>query len=230
MQVGRTILAAARSAINVVLLVVCVLSLAACKDQAPTTSADAEAWLARELGWVEGADPVRRAADDRARKSYRFLSVCSLGCEIVGVSDVTLRMCYPDVDVVMADKTTQAVQSDRHAALKRKARDFAETYNRLVVGYLKANGEGACPPQADWDAAFKEISAALSAASTGGFGGDLHANDRRRVFQVRLPRGVSADSMKSAFCEILARSGLEGHAGLEVKSVDAQEEYAALDC
>jgi hypothetical protein len=211
----------------------CLVLLSACKEQAPAANQaveDADAWLTQELAWVEGADPAERLAQDRAQKNHRFLSVCSLGCGIVGVSEITVRMCHPDVPVVVVDKTTEAVQSERHSALKKQARTFAETYNRLMAEQLKAAGAGACPPPVDWDAAHTEIVSVLDRTYTGGFRGDVSISDQRRMFQIRLPRGVTRDAVHKSFCEIVARNGLADRAGLEVKSVDTQEDYAQLAC
>lgn len=208
--------------------------LVACKEQAPAENTqgleDAEVWLTRELGWVEGADPAARAAEDRAQKSPHFLSVCSLGCAVVGVSEVTARMCYPEVPVIVVDKTTEAVQSERHAALKTQARAFAETYNRLMAEHLRADGLGACPSPVDWDAAHTEITTLLDKAYTRGFRGDISVIHERKAFQIRLPPGVSVASMQAPLCEIIGRNGLKDLASVEVKSVDAQDDYAALSC
>lgn len=208
--------------------------LVSCKEQAPAENTqaveDADAWLTRELGWVEGADPAARAAEDRAQKSPHFLSVCSLGCAIVGVSDVTARMCYPDVPVIVVDKTTEAVQSERHTALKKQARVFAETYNQLMAAHLRADGIGDCPPPVDWDAAHTDITALLDKAYTKGFRGDVSLIPDRKAFQIRLPPGVSVASMQAPLCEIIGRNGLNDRAAVEVKSVDLQDDYAALAC
>jgi hypothetical protein len=139
-------------------------------------------------------------------------------------------MCYPDVAVVVADKTTEAVQSDRHAALKARAKAFAETYNRMMAEHLRAEGAGACPPPVDWDAAYHEIVGVLDRTYTGGFRGDVSVNDQRRVFQIRLPRAVTREDVHKPLCEIIGRYGLRDRAGLEVKSVDTQEDYAQLAC
>jgi hypothetical protein len=212
---------------------VCIVLLAACNEEKPApneAATDADAWLTQELGWVEGADPAERVAQDRAQNNLRFLSVCSLGCAIVGVSDITVRMCYPNITVAIVDKTTEAVQSERHAALKKEARAFAETYNRLMADQLKASGGGACPPPVDWDAAYNEIVAVLDRTYTGGFHGDVSLNERRHVFQIRLPRAVTREDVNKPLCEIVARNGLRDRAILEVKGVDTQEDYAALSC
>lgn len=212
---------------------VCLLALAACNERAPganPANEDAEAWLTQELGWVEGADPTERVAQDRAQKNHRFLSVCSLGCGIVGVSDITVRMCYPDIPVIVVDKTTEAVQSERHRALKARARTYAETYNRLMAEQLKAAGAGLCPSPVDWDAAHREIVSVLDQAYTGGFRGDVSISDQRRIFQIRLPRGVTREKVHKDLCEIIGRNGLAGRAAVEVKSVDTQEDYAQLAC
>ncbi len=216
-----------------VLAAVCLVLLSACKEQAPAANQaaeDADAWLTQELGWVEGADPAEQLARDRAQKKLRFLSVCSLGCEVVGVSDITIRMCFPDVAVAVADKTTEAVQSERHSALKVQARAFAETYNRLMADQLKAEGAGVCPAPVDWDTAHTEIVGVLDQAYTSGFRGDVSVNDQRRVFQIRLPRGATREALHKPLCEIIGRNGLADRAGLEVKSVDTQEDYAQLAC
>lgn len=218
---------------KVVVAAACLVLLAACKEQAPAADSAAEdghAWLQRELGWVEGADPAAWVAQDGVQKKYRFMSVCSLGCEIVGVSDVTVRMCHPDVPVDVVDKTTEAVQSDRHSALKKQARTFAESYNRLMADHLKDARAGECPPPVDWDAAYTEITGVLDGAYTSGFRGDVSVIDKRRVFQVRLPRGVTVQAMHKPLCEIIGRNGLADRAGLEVKSVDTTEDYAQLAC
>lgn len=211
----------------------CAFALAACKEQAPAANSaaeDADAWLQRELGWAESADPAAWAAQDRVQRNYRFMSVCGLGCAIVGVSDVTVRMCHPTVPVDVVDKTTEAVQSERHSALKKKARAFAEDYNRLMAEHLKAAGEGACPPPVNWDGAYTEITGVLDKAYTSGFRGDVSVNEKRRAFQIRLPRGVTVQAMHEPLCEIIGRNGLADRAGLEVKSVDTTEDYARLTC
>lgn len=199
--------------------------------QADPAAADAAAWLARELGWVEGADPAAWAARDRAQNNYRFLSVCAMGCSIVGVGETTVHMCYRDVPVDMADKTTEAVQSEAHAALKVKARAFAEDYNRLMLAALRETGRGTCPPDADWDAAYAQMTQAVDDAYPGqGFRGDVTVDYRRAAFQVRLPRGVAAADVRADLCGILARNGLAARAAIEAKSVDKMEDYAALAC
>ncbi|MGE4063430.1 MAG: hypothetical protein AB7E79_08680 [Rhodospirillaceae bacterium] len=208
-------------------------AVSGCKEQTPPqhqAAEDADRWLNRELGWVEGADAPTRAAQDASLKQYRFLSVCSLGCGVVGVSDVAVRMCHPDVEVVVVDKTTEAVQSERHSDLKKRAKSFAEDYNRRMIDHLKSLGEGACPAPVDWPKANSEITAMLDRLYTGGFRGDVYVSDRRRAFQIRLPRGVAAADVRAPLCDIVARNGLKDRAGLEVKSVDAQEDYAQLTC
>lgn len=217
---------------TLVTLAIAVL-LTACKEQAPPVNQaaeDADVWLERELGWVNGADVPDRIKKDTAQKTYRFLSVCGLGCSIVGVSEVTVRMCHPDVDVVMADKTTDAVQSEKHAELKQKAKVFAEDYNRMMAAHLKSIGAGACPAPVDWETANSEIGAMLDQLYTGGFRGDVYVSDQRRMFQIRLPRGVRSADVRGPLCDIVGRNGLKDRAGLEVKSVDAQEDYAQLAC
>lgn len=204
--------------------------MAACNEPPVPAVDDADAWLERELGWAKDADAAARLAQDRAQRNVRFLSVCGLGCAIVGVSDITVRMCYPDAEVVVVDKTTEAVQSEMHAELKKKARAFAEDYNRLMEAHLKAAGGGACPPPVNWDGAYNEIAAVLDGLYTGGFRGDISVNERRRVFQVRLPRGVSREVVQVPLCDAISRNGLADRAGIELKSVDTQEEYATLGC
>lgn len=219
---------------RIVFIAVSLVLLVACKEQAPAENTqaveDADAWLTRELGWVEGADPAARAAEDRAQKNPHFLSVCSLGCAVVGVSEVTARMCYPDVPVIVVDKTTEAVQSERHTALKKQARAFAETYNRHMTAHLQTDGIGDCPPPVDWDAAHTEITALLDKVYTRGFRGDVSVIPERKTFQIRLPPGVSVASTQAPLCEIIDRNGLKGRAVVEAKSVDAQDDYAALAC
>lgn len=212
---------------------VCLILLAACKEQGPaadTAATDADAWLHRELGWVEGADPAQWARQDQAQRHYRFMSVCSLGCGIVGVGEVTVRMCHPTLPVDTVDKTTEAVQSDRHAELKKQARAFAETYNRLMADQLETLGVGECPPPVDWEQANTEITGMLDQVYTSGFRGDVYAHDRKRAFQIRLPRGVKVSDVQKPLCDILGRNGLKDRAGLEVKSVDTAEDYAQLTC
>ena len=222
-----------RSDMRAVFIAASLALLVACKEQAPAANTqaveDADAWLTRELGWVEGADPAARAAEDRVRNRPHFLSVCSLGCAVVGVSEVTARMCYPDVPVIVVDKTTEAVQSERHAALKKQARAFAETYNQRMAEQLRADGIGDCPP-VDWDTTHTDITALLDKAYTKGFRGDVSLIPDRKVFQIRLPPGVSVASTQAPLCEIIGRNGLKGRAAVEVKSVDVQDDYAALVC
>lgn len=213
----------------VLALAACAL-LTACTEQTDPAAEDADLWLKRELGWVEGPDAVSRIAEDVALKNYRFLSVCGLGCAVVGVSEIAVRMCFPDVEVVVVDKTTEAVQSERHAELKKKAKAFAQDYNRRMAAHLKALGAGACPPPVDWETANDEITAMLDQLYTGGFRGDVYVNERSRAFQIRLPRGVATADVRAALCDIVGRNGLKDRAGLEVKSVDTQEDYAHLAC
>jgi hypothetical protein len=221
---GRALFAAA----------VALVLLAACKEQAPAAdqaaAADAEAWLQQELGWVEGADPAQWVKQDQARRHYRFMSVCSLGCGIVGVGEVTVRMCHPTLPVDTVDKTTEAVQNERHAELKKKARAFAETYNRLMAAELKTIGAGECPPPVDWEQANSEITGMLDQVYSSGFRGDVYVHDQKRAFQIRLPRGVKVADVHKPLCEIIGRNGLKDLAALEVKSVDTTDDYATLAC
>ncbi|MGE3333493.1 MAG: hypothetical protein AB7I36_07610 [Rhodospirillaceae bacterium] len=215
------------------LFAVALILLTACKEQAPAADAaatDAEAWLQQELGWVEGADPAQWVKQDQAQRHYRFMSVCSLGCSIVGVGEVTVRMCHPTLPVDTVDKTTEAVQSERHAALKKQAKAFAETYNRLMAADLKAMGAGDCPPPVDWEQANTEITGMLDQVYSSGFRGDVYVHDQKRAFQIRLPRGVKVADVHKPLCDIIGRNGLKDLAALEVKSVDTTEDYAKLAC
>ena len=209
---------------------VCAVLLAACQEQNPTTTAaeDADAWLDRELGWVERADPQAMAVQDQGQRHIRFMSVCSLGCAIVGVSEITVRMCHPNVSVDVVDKTTEAVQSER-TALKTKARAFAEQYNAIMLRHLAARGQGDCPAPVNWDGAYTEIHDALDKIYSRGFRGDVHVT-AQRAFQIRLPRGVGIKEMHAPLCDIIGRHGLQDRASLEVKSVDTTENYARLAC
>jgi hypothetical protein len=215
------------------LIAAALVLLSACKEQAPAAdqaASDANAWLQRELGWVEGADAAQWVQQDHAKKRYRFMSVCSLGCSVVGVGEVTVRMCHPALPVDTVDKTTEAVQSERHAELKKQARTFAETYNRLMAEHLKTLGVGECPPPVDWEQANTEITGLLDQIYSSGFRGDVYAHDRKRAFQIRLPRGVKAEDVHKPLCDIIGRNGLKDRAALEVKSVDTTEDYAELTC
>lgn len=223
----------AMAAFRLTSLLLVAAAFAACNEPAPAggeAAQDADAWLARELGWVEGADATSRAAQDHARNEHRFLSVCGVGCSVVGVSDITVRMCFPQVAVVIVDKTTEAVQSERHAEMKKQARAFAEAYNRLTEANLRSLEKGSCPPAVDWDRASTEIAAVLDRIYTSGFRGDVYVSDQRRAFQVRLPRGASREDVRTPMCDILKRNGLVDRATLEVKGVDVQEDYAPLAC
>jgi len=212
-------------------MVACLAVLAACTEPPPASTAaeDADAWLDRELGWVEGADPQVMAARDQGQKHTRFMSVCSLGCAVVGVSEITVRMCHPTVIVDVVDKTTEAVQSERHTALKSQARAFAERYNAITLEHLAASGQGDCPAPVNWDGAYTEINGALDKVYSSGFRGDVHVTEQR-AFQIRLPRGVGVKEMHGPLCEIIGRHGLKDHASLDVKSVDTTEDYARLAC
>jgi hypothetical protein len=209
----------------------CVVLLAACREQTPTTTAeeDGATWLDGELGWVEGADPQAMAARDQGQRHVRFMSVCSLECAIVGVSEITVRMCHPNVIVDVVDKTTEAVQSERHTALKSKARAFAEQYNAITLRHLAANGQGECPAPMNWDGAYTEIHGALDKVYSSGFRGDVHVTEQR-AFQIRLPRGVGVKEMQGPLCEIIGRHGLKDRASVQVKSVDTADDYARLAC
>ncbi len=212
---------------------VALVLLASCKEQAPAVdnaAADAEAWLQQELGWVENANPAQWVKQDQAQRHYRFMSVCSLGCGIVGVGEVTVRMCHPTLPVDTVDKTTEAVQNERHAELKKKAKAFAETYNRLMAADLKTMGVGECPPPVDWEQANTEITGLLDQVYSSGFRGDVYVHDQKRAFQIRLPRGVKAADVHKPLCDIIGRNGLKDIAALEVKSVDTTEDYAKLAC
>jgi len=208
--------------------------LAACKEQksqSDQAADDAAAWLERELGWVREADPRIWAERDRVQKNLRFLSVCSMGCNVVGVGELTVRMCYADVPVEMADKTTEAVQSEEHTALKQRARAFAEDYNRLALDNIRAAGEGRCPASVEWDSAYAQIADAVGKAYPGqGFRGDVGVDYGRAAFQIRLPRGVSAQSVRNDLCRAVGEHGLTGRAILEAKSVETMDDYAPIAC
>ncbi len=211
----------------------CLAALAACNEQKPAADQareDASAWLDRELGWVRNADPAEWAAQDNLQKKHRFMSVCSLGCAVVGIGELGVRMCYADVPVEVMDKTTEAVQSDDHAALKARARAFAESYNRHALENVKASGAGTCPPAADWDGAYARVNGILDQVYSSGFRGDVSVSEQRRVFQVRLPRGATVQAVQASLCAIVEGHGLKDIAGIEAKSVDTQDDYAPLAC
>lgn len=131
--------------------------------RARSQSAEARA-AERSLAWVDDADPAAMFADSSRAGHAHFLAVCGYACVTPGVGSLTYAHCYRrSASVVTIDRTGDVIESDRHAALKRKAAELAERYNALTVAALDARGRRDCPAAERWDEYWRALNAVADA-------------------------------------------------------------------
>lgn len=194
---------------------------------AESDSATSVVAIERQLSWVENVSPAAMLQEDTRVGRLRFLSVCGYSCRIPAVGAITAQRCYPSVEVQKIEGTTDALASDRHAALVRRAAEVADQYNTLVVQSAALQGRSLCPVGANWDAAFRDLHAVIRAAHPGLSEADFTLMPREPKFLVVLPQEVLSPRFEVSTCAVLRKHNLPLSAHIAVLGHLGQAELNA---
>ena len=141
---------------------------------------------------------------------YEFLSVCGISCEVPGVEGLEISYCYRKfTKVKIIDNTGDAISSNEQAVFKRASREYANSYNQLLLKYLQENNMTSCQPNENWTSAWEEVNSYLI----------KHDNElayitapptRGGVFSIYLRGKLKAKPLMGKACSVFSNRGING--------------------
>jgi hypothetical protein len=92
--------------------------------------------LKTELAGLSLDSPDQDVSRNISHSDYRFIGICDFACYPPGIQGEDLKYAE-DYGVRIIQGTTDALENDEHGELQKAATEYAETYNRSLLEYLK---------------------------------------------------------------------------------------------
>ena len=102
-----------------------------------------------KLQWLRTADAEAAFKKDQKASRIRFYQIYGFTLITPGI-DIDVRIpgsCYHWVETMPIEGTSDALFSDEHFYLVKRARRFARKYNLLMKDHIDRAGLRSCPPK-----------------------------------------------------------------------------------
>lgn len=177
------------------------------------------------MRWLESADPVKDFTLNKRRSTPQFKAVQWYARDIPGVGEIRYMMCFsPHATVETIDPTGDSLFGDDHIQLKKRAVDYASTYNRLLVDHLEEAGRAECGSTTNWAQGLDDINKYLRWPDGEQWGYALLSYER---LQIGLRNFQRARSVGEKVCEILERHSVKRN--FRVQFHDSTQEASTVD-
>ncbi len=185
-----------------------------------------------QLRWLDHADAAEMSSRDIAQGRLRFFSVRGYSEAIPSVGHLNYDRCYRGTVVVQViEGTSDSVHSAEELRLNRLAWTFAGAYNRLVVRHVRDKQFSACPPDADWDAAFFSLTDYVWGRSQlEGWVSYSETSERDANFVVALKDSRRAPALAALACDIFQRHGIRTPVTIEMRTYDDATSLGTVRC
>ncbi|MFT6387157.1 MAG: hypothetical protein ACJAUP_000527 [Cellvibrionaceae bacterium] len=97
------------------------------------TATAAQPIYLQELAWANSADAEKDARKAFSKKDYRLYIVAGRGERVVGVDSAQAKDLKQLCGTQYIQGSTDVVRGDQHMEALKKAYDYAEKYNQIVV-------------------------------------------------------------------------------------------------